>query len=85
MGVQLSGILSSLGKISLGDFEGGGMQPSNPIARRGFNGLRSYPSSARRDGIEEFVFLRLQIDVDGHVRRVDVVDSAHWGLRTKYA
>ena len=81
-GVQLSGILSSLGKISLGDFEGGGMQPSEPDrpARIQRAVEPTYPSSARRDGIEGFVVLRLQIDVDGHVRRVDVVDSEPIGV-----
>ena len=47
-------VLSSLGKISLGDFEGGGMQPSESDrpARIQRAVEPTYPSSARRDGIE---------------------------------
>ena len=81
-GVQLSGVLASLGKVSLGEFEGGEAQlsGSDRPARIQRAVEPTYPSSARRDGIEGFVLLRLQIDADGRVTSVDVVDSEPIGV-----
>ena len=54
-------------------------EPDRP-ARAKRTAQPRYPSSAQRDGVEGYVTVRLDIDADGRVKNVIVVDSEPLGV-----
>ncbi|MEE2785906.1 MAG: TonB family protein, partial [Myxococcota bacterium] len=80
-GLGLSTALPTLGNIGLEQMD---IPESTPAPNRPPRARRTiapvYPRSARRDGIEGYVVVRLSIDSKGRVNHVIVVDAEPMGV-----
>ena len=77
----LGSVLPELGDVVIGNLgvSETSTQPDRP-ARAQRTVAPDYPASARRDGIEGYVVVRLSIDIKGRVQSVIVVDSEPMGI-----
>lgn len=77
----LLNVLPGLGNVGLGtvDLPDAPTEPDRP-ARARRTAQPMYPINAQRDGIEGYVILRLNIDANGRVTSVLVVDSEPIGV-----
>ena len=77
----LGSVLPDLGDVAIGRV---GISETSTQPDRPARALRTvapdYPASARRDGVEGYVVVRLSVDINGRVQSVIVVDSEPMGI-----